>query len=392
MLHQRPKDLTATKARAVIPRDALKRAAMLLQAVIERRKTIPILSYIKVQIAPNSVTLSGTDMDNMLTVKLEAETEGTATVMVASAVLAGFAPIAAGAVTLTLSGRDAQAMDVIQLSDGETAISVNDHMPVADFPEVQPRPHDALRPAVTLTQDQTARLIRLSRHCISNEETRYYLHGVWLTTKPEGKTLRAVTTDGHRMAVIDHDAEADFSATRDKGLIVHAKTIDLLRLIIGKGGNEPVQFDCGQTFLSVKVGGCTLHAKTIDGTFPDYMRVIPPPSGNLVAHLSGSALQRMWHAARAMTANRSTAAELNFTVGRIGFQSPSFNDASFSMPLQAKRAEGCTTEALGFSLNYLRDQGAITPTFTINSAGQGDPATIHSDDPDALWILMPMRL
>ncbi|HBT01614.1 MAG TPA: hypothetical protein DEB47_17560 [Citreicella sp.] len=265
-------------------------------------------------------------------------------------------------------------------------------MPVEDFPEVWPKKHiSALRPAVTLTQDQTARLIRLCRHCISTEETRYYLNGIWMTTKPGAPTLRAVATNGHRMAVIDHDAEADFSASGDKGLIVPIKTIELLRLIIGKGGNEPVQFDCGKNFLSVAVGGITIHAKTIDGTFPDYTRVIPPPSGNLVAHLSGSALQRMWHAARAMREG-STGAELNFVEGRIGFQSPSFHEASFSMPLQARRAEGCTIDALGFNLGYLRDQGAITPTFTISTASADSPATIHSDDPDALWILMPMRL
>ncbi|MBR9840235.1 MAG: hypothetical protein GYB50_20430 [Rhodobacteraceae bacterium] len=397
MLHQR-QELSATKASATIPNAALKRAAALMQKLIERRNTIPILSYVKVEIAAGRVIMSGTDLDIEMMIELEAETEGEATVMVSNAVLAGLAPITAGPLTLTISAGEARGdhrpMDIIRLSDGETVAELNDHMPVEDYPALKPQGFlDSLRPAFTVSQDQLARLLRLGRHCISSEETRYYLNGMWLTNKPDAKTLRAVTTDGHRMAVIDEDVEADFIGAEDKGLIVHTKSVDLLGQIVGKGGNEPVEFLCGKTFVAAKVGGVTLHTKTIDGAYPDYTRVLQPPSDTLVAHLSGDALRRMCRAAGMMTRNRRTPAALNFAEGRINFSSPSAEaGVSLSMPLQAKRAEGCDVEAIGFNLSYLRDQGAITPAFTLSTANQGAPATIHSDDPSAVWVLMPMRI
>ncbi|MCA0963310.1 DNA polymerase III subunit beta [Salipiger bermudensis] len=397
MLHHR-KEMTATKASATIQIDALKRATRILNKVVELRNTIPVLSYVKITIASNRVTLEATDLDNALTMELEAETTGDATFMVGKSVLAGLTSIASGAITVSITANDPRrgvsSADTIILTDGETLIRLNVHMPVEDFPRLE-APESLQRGTahLSLSQDQVERLLSLSRHCVSTELTRYYLTGIYLTNRPEEISLRAVSTDGHRMAVIDSEAEVDFSSTGSPGLIVATKTADLLSLIIEKGCNEPVTFRFAKTFLSAEVAGVSLRAKTIDGTYPDYTRVIPPQSKALVAHLSGSALRRMHKAAKAMNNNYRPVAEMNFEEGKISARGPSITDGtSITMPLQASREEGCTHQCAGFNLNYLRDQGAVTPTFTLATMSPGDPATIQSDDPDALWVIMPMRL
>ncbi|WP_353474812.1 hypothetical protein PVT71_14680 [Salipiger sp. H15] len=400
MLHQAPKDMAAVKACATIPREPLKRASALMRKVIERRNTIPVLSYLKVEIAPGHVTLSGTDLDIELTVEIEAETEGAATFMVAERVFAGFAPGAAGPVVMQLMpgkvARDQECMDRISLSDGETSLTLNAHMPAEEFPHLKPNGGAKVQPTFTLSQTEVVRLFKLGRHCVSTELTRYYLNGTFLTTNPDTGTLRAVTTNGHKLARIDTEEPADFGALKGddrKGLIVAAKAVDLLLNIAGKGGNEPVAFSCAEYFLCAEVAGTTLRAKTIDGTYPDYTRVIPSPSDNLVAHLSGAALSRMARAAKVIVPQLVNPVKLDFETGRIGFDNSHSDDgASFVMPLQCRLAEGCSSKSIGFNLAYLRQQGDITPTFKLSTAGEGEPALIHSDDPNALWVVMPMRL
>lgn len=400
MLHQAPKDMAAVKASATIPRDELKRAAALMRGTIERRNTVPILSYLKVEIAPGRVTMSGTDLDIEVSIELEADTEGSATLMISERVFAGFAPGAAGPVTIRAVKAEAKGAapyaDRIHLTDGETSLTLNDHMPAGEYPSLKPNGGATAQPAFKLSQTEVARLLGLGRHCISKEETRYYLNGTFLTKNPETGSVRAVSTNGHILARIDTDEPADLSGVDDDpaaGLIVPRKTVDLILEIVAKGGNEPVEFGCARHFLTLKVGGITLRSKTIDGTFPDYTRVIPPYSDTMVAHLSGHALRRMSHAAKMISGYLRSGAKLDFEAGRISFGSlQSVEEPLCEMPLQCKRAEGCSTASIGFDLRYLRDQGNVTPTFTLSTAGDGHPAMIHSDDPGALWILMPMRL
>ncbi|MCA1337380.1 DNA polymerase III subunit beta [Pseudooceanicola marinus] len=391
MLYQSSESMTPVKVRAVIPRQELKAATTLLNKVIDRRNTIPILGYLRIEVRNNQVILKATDLDAELTITLEAETEGEADIMVAARILAGFAPTAAGPVTLSLIAK--QDMDEIRLDDGETIITLNDHMPAADYPALT---SPKLHPAFSISQDQASRLIRLSQHCISNEETRYYLNGIFLTADPERGTVRAVATDGHRMARIDTDEPADLSGIpgdERKGVIIPRAYVGALHAIFGKGGNEPVSFALAESHLRVECANVELRCKTIDGTYPDYARVIPPISQAMRAQLSGPALKRMAALAEQICSSSWSIVELNLGDGRMIAKSPHAAEGSrASVPLQGDVAEGCVHKSLGFNIRYLSAQGSVTPSFTLSTLGPGEPARIVSDDPNALWVLMPARL
>ena len=378
-------------ATATLPKSSVQRATSLLHKVIERRNTIPILSYLRVEIGKQSVTLDGTDLDCELTIEVEAETEGPAVFMLSHRILHGLAANAAGPIAVSLQGEPGAR--TIHLSDGETEITLNDHMPVEDYPVQQKR---GVVPAFTLSQDEAARLLRLTRHCISTEETRYYLNGVFLTNHPENWTVRAVATDGHRLACIDTSVAADLSGLgreTQPGLIVHRKTVEILASLFGKGGNEPAQFAMAPTFLELRCGPITLRSKTIDGTYPDYMRVIPSPSSNMVAHLSGAGVKRMTAMTDAISNDRFVVARLDLDAGKMSVASSYPGEgAKASIPLQGNRAEGCNHACLGFNIRYLNAQGAVTPNFTLSTASPGDPARIESEETNALWVIMPARL
>ncbi|WP_234986495.1 DNA polymerase III subunit beta, partial [Pseudooceanicola marinus] len=244
---------------------------------------------------------------------------------------------------------------------------------------------------------QALRLFDLGRSCVSREETRYYLNGTFLTTKPEVGTLRAVTTDGHRMAIIDCDAPARFiegpringskATDRPDGLIVPVRAVDLLIAIARKAGNAPLTFAADARHLLVTAPGLRLVIQGIDGTYPDYTRVTPPASDAFTAHLSTSALSRLRTIASATCYGRSLPLRLDPGAGRMSLSMPDGVDLSIALQGHATK-DGQTAT---YSLALLSEFARIAPAFTLSSAGRGEPARIVTEDPEALWVLMPMR-
>ncbi|MFC3061824.1 DNA polymerase III subunit beta family protein, partial [Paenirhodobacter populi] len=162
-------------------------------------------------------------------------------------------------------------------------------------------------------------MIRLCQHCISREETRYYLHGIFLHQKPGGDTLRAVATDGHRLACIDSTDPVDLSSHDQRGVIVPHTLIAKLKPLLGKGGNEPVAITVQRHKIRISTGTVEVMAKTIDGKYPDYSRVIPAPSDRIVATLSRDLLQRLTRAATGLDGvkNVRIAAKFDPAAGQI---------------------------------------------------------------------------
>ncbi|WP_198431924.1 DNA polymerase III subunit beta, partial [Pseudooceanicola marinus] len=294
----------------------LRLAANRLSRVIERLNTIPALGCVRIRFKSDQLTLEATDLKMTLTLDLEAQTTGKADLVVSHRALAGFLRAARGPVTIThMRGED---HDRVRFSDGEIQVTLQLSIPPEDFPQpFKDQDPGAMRgaSAFTLSGAQALRLFDLGRSCVSREETRYYLNGTFLTTKPEVGTLRAVTTDGHRMAIIDCDAPARFiegpringskATDRPDGLIVPVRAVDLLIAIARKAGNAPLTFAADARHLLVTAPGLRLVIQGIDGTYPDYTRVTPPASDAFTAHLSTSALSRLRTIASATCYGRS---------------------------------------------------------------------------------------
>jgi len=253
---------------------SLKAAAALMALVIERRNTIPVLGTVLVEINGGKLTMSGTDLDMEIKTLVDAECSGAASFCISIRALSSLAASAAGAVTFDVQP-DGKTVRIT--SEGLTLKLRPTSKPI-DYPLMMNREaFDTLgQTPIQITQAGLRRLLRLSHICVSTEETRYYLSGTLLCSSPEGN-LRAVATDGHRMARIDCDVPIRHKRTGDAFAdgILPRKAGMILRHITAKEGNEPVGLIWSDRRLRAEVGDIVFTSKLIDGTFPDYTRVIP---------------------------------------------------------------------------------------------------------------------
>lgn len=374
-------------ASASIGATDLRRMSDRLLAVVERRTTIPVLGCFLVKFGGGKIAMTATDLDIEMTLEAGANTEGEAAFCVPAFPFAAFLNGARGLVSLIWL-QDEKGEKKLSLSDQDMAATFVLHHPPEDFPMMLAEKVDSTRAVqFALSPDQARRMFWQSRHCISTEETRYYLNGAYLTTKPGTGTLRTVATDGHRLALIDSDVPASFG---NSGAIVPVKAVDLILSAARPGANEPLDFTVGDTRAAVTIPGGTLRTKLIDGTFPDYTRVVPEQSRNIAVHLNAAGLRRIGIAARAINSgHRSRAAILDLAAKRLRFRDCEGIDVD--MPLSCEVAPG-SSDRLGYNLGYLCAQSFKTPTFTLYASNKGDPAVIRSEDPQALWVLMPMRV
>src|SRR5450432_440731 len=236
--------------------------------VVERRNTIPILANVLIKADKGKLSLKATDLDLEVTDSIAAEVSpGGATTVPAHMFYEIVRKLPEGA-QIVVEGSGDRA--VLSIRAGRSRFTLQT-LPESDFPDLAA---GEMTHSFKLAASDLKRLIDKTQFAISTEETRYYLNGIYLHTAGTGKaqTLRAVATDGHRLAQLDLPLPE--GAAGMPGIIVPRKTVgEVLRLIEDGGGEVLVELSQGKirfTFASV-----VLTSKLIDGTFPDYARVIP---------------------------------------------------------------------------------------------------------------------
>src|ERR1700730_19249163 len=249
-------------------RATLLKALAHVQSVVERRNTIPILANGMLAVRDGKLTLTATDMEIAIVEDVPASTTRNGSCTAPAATLYEIVrKLPDGAeVELDHPGGDAQ----LALRAGRYATSLV-VLPTEDFPSMTA---GTLPNKFSLSAAELRGLIDRTRFAISTEETRYYLNGIYLhaTKNNEVPVIRAVATDGHRLARVEITAPE--GAAGMPGIIVPRKTVIELRKLVEEG-EEEVQIALGETKIRCAIGEAALTSKLIDGTFPDYDRVIP---------------------------------------------------------------------------------------------------------------------
>lgn len=365
-----------------IQQSELRKATAKIARVVDRRNTIPVLGYCKIEVIAGHITISATDRDIEISLTIKAETSGIGTMMVSVSMLRGIVGSMVGEITVE------KTVEAIRVTDGDATVVLNDIMPPSDYPDIHSRwtkNRDKSAAKISMTQAELRRIIKLSRHCISDEETRYYLNGLYLCQKPGGKSLRAVSTDGHRMAVVDTVSKAP----KGTSAIIRTKAIYIINSMIDKTWNEAVTICLHDDMMQFHNGGVLMSAKLIEGTYPDYTRLIPKESSAITAKLDFDAINRFSSFAIATDGRGRGSRELTIDTQKKQMRLDSLDGCSITVACQAKSKKGESTE-IGFNYKYLMDQARITPSFRLRAASARDPAVIDSEDPGAFWLLMPM--
>jgi len=367
-----------------IERAALLKSLGHVQSVVERRNTIPILSNVKMETQGGQLALNTTDMDLDIVEAVPADVarEG-ATTAPAHTLYDIVRKLPEGAQVEIESVEDGRLL----LRSGRSRFTLS-CLPVEDFPLLS---GGELPFSFRLAAWDLRGLIDRTKFAVSTEETRYYLNGVYLhVAEREGvPVLRAVATDGHRLACVE--VPVPEGATGMPGIIVPRKTINEVRKLIDESGSE-VTLSLSETKIRFAFDDIVLSSKLIDGTFPDYGRVIPTGNDRVmeVDHkLFADAVDRV----SAISSDRSRAVKLAVSSGSLELSASSPENGTASEEIEVGY-DGEPIE-IGFNSRYLLE---ITAQIEGDSAqflmaDAASPTIIReAGDESALYVLMPMRV
>jgi DNA polymerase-3 subunit beta len=364
-----------------IERGALLKALNHVQSVVERRNTIPILANVLLTAEDGQLSLTATDLDIEIVEGVPADV----------AVSGGTTAPAHTMYDIVRKLPDGAQVEVnhdtetgkVTVVAGRSRFALQS-LPREDFPAAAA---GDLPYSFEVSAKDLFRLVEKTRFAISTEETRYYLNGIYLHTV-DGK-LRAVATDGHRLARVDMPLPS--GADGMPGIIVPRKTVsELLKLL--EAGEDNVKIAVSDTKIRFDLGNVTLTSKLIDGTFPDYGRVIPSENNKSMevdGKLFASAVDRV----STISTERSRAVKLDLDDGKVtlAVNNPDSGSATEELGIDY---QGDSLE-IGFNARYLLDitQQLDGPTAHFELSDAGSPTVVRDgDDPEALYVLMPMRV
>ena len=370
-------------------RATLLKALAHIQSVAEKRNTIPILANALIRVKGGKLSFTATDMEIAVVEEVavvEARTDGETTAPAAT-LYEIVRKLPEGAeVELEQTGGDAP----LALRSGRYATSMVT-LPVEDFPSMTAGtlPHTFVLPANTLRT-----MIDRTRFAISTEETRYYLNGIYLHTAEgeDGRVLRAVATDGHRLARVEEPQPE--GAEGMPGVIVPRKTVAELRKLLDEAAGE-VGIGLSDTRIQFRVGSIQLTSKLIDSTFPEYERVIPKDNDK-VLRVENSRFANAVGRVAAISSERQRPVKLTLSRDLLVLSATSPEQGSATEELNDDVQYGSGPLEIGFQARYLADitdQIGAEKALEFCFSDEAAPTIVRdAEDPSALYVLMPMRV
>lgn len=351
-----------------------------VQNVVERRNTIPILSNVLMSAEGDTVSLVATDLDIEMSEATGADVSQPGQITAPAHTLYDIVRKLSDGAQVVLQINAEERLDI----DAGRAHFTLPLLPSGDFPKMTADgfTHEFMMPAKDLQ-----RLIDKTRFAISTEETRYYLNGIYVHANA-GK-LRAVATDGHRLALAESDLPQ--GAEGLPGVIIPRKTIAEIRRLID-GLDSDVAISVSEAKIRFTTGSAVLTSKLIDGTFPDYERVIPknnPRELVIDNKVFADAVDRV----STISAEKSRSIKMSVSKDNLSLNvnNPESGNAHEELIVSYSDED----LEIGFNAKYLLDVTSQIEgrdaTFHLDSAAS--PALVKdSEDTDALFVLMPLRV
>jgi len=354
-----------------------------LQAVIgvvERKQTMPVLANVLLAAKGNRLSVTGTDLEVELVASGEVDVGQAGEITVPGRKLLDIAKALPdkASVTVTLDG------ERVKVAAGRSRFTLST-LSAAEFPVIE---SVAAQQTLTLPQSELGRLISKTHFSMAQQDVRYYLNGTLLET--DGKMLRTVATDGHRLAIAEAQLATGGKTIQAQQVIVPRKGILELQRILS--GNGDVEITIGSNHIRLQIGDIRFTSKLIDGKFPDYGRVIPAsPGKTVVIERDGlrAALQRT-----AILSNekyRGVRVSLARNTMRLQAHNPEQEEAQDEVEIDYKGEE----LEIGFNVTYLLDAltAIDTETVEIGLTDSNSSCLIRSPGTtNCRYVVMPMRL
>lgn len=374
-----------TPMKLVIERAVLLKALSPIQSVVERRGTIPILANVKLEASGGKLALTATDMDIAIVEHVAAtvDTPG-ATTVPAHMFYEIVRKLPDGSnIQLSLGGKDGK----LAITAGQSKFSLA-ALPTDDFPVMA---EGDLAHKFSITPTEMKALLEKTRFAISTEETRYYLNGVYLhaANNQGAAVLRAVATDGHRLARMEVGLPE--GAEQIPGVIIPRKTINELYKLVEEGG-EKVEISLSESKIKFAIGDAVLVSKLIDGTFPDYERVIPTANDKIM-EVDGKAFSNAVDRVAVITSEKSRGIKVSLSDSKMTLSASSAEQGTATEELAV--SYGADPVEIGFNSRYLLDMMSQVEGETAQFvfADSASPTIVRDPaDVGALYVIMPMRV
>ena len=368
-----------------IERAVLLKAVSQAQSVVERRNTIPILANVLIEAEGDTVQFRATDLDIEVVDKAPAKVEQAGATTVSALMLHEIVRKLPDGALVAIADDPAAGRLSVQAGRSNFNLAT---LPKEDFPVMASSEYAANFAAKA---GVLKRLFDKSKFAISTEETRYYLNGVYMhvATGEDGQVLRCVATDGHRLARID--AGLPDGASDMPGVIVPRKTVNEMRKLLDDDDQE-IAVSVSETKVRFATPAITLTSKVIDGTFPDYTRVIPVGNTRQL-EVDAKEFAKAVDRVATVSSERSRAVKLSLEADKLvlSVNAPDAGAAEEELVV----AYNDEPLEIGFNAKYLQEiadqvdrENAV---FLFNSSG--DPTLMREGgDTSAVYVVMPMRV
>jgi len=370
--------------RLVIERSELLRALGHVTSVVERRTTIPILSNVLLRASGNALEFKATDLEREVIEQAPAEVMTPGAVTVPAHMLHDIVRKLPDGAEVEMV-RDPER-DRLSLTAGQARFALQT-LPAEDFPDLTA---GEMSHEFTVSAADLKKLLDKTRFAISTEETRYYLNGIYLhPATGNGPTLRAVATDGHRLAQVEMPRPE--GADGMPGVIIPRKTVHELHRLLEDSDAE-VKVGVSTSKVRFEIGTVTVTSKLIDGTFPDYARVIPQGNDKALT-VSNAQFKSAVDRVSTIASERGRAVKLNLADDRmvLSVSNPEGGSATEELGVSYSSAP----LEIGFNARYLLDiaDQLDSDTAVFKLADPGSPTLVRDgEDESALYVLMPMRV
>ncbi|MCG4452892.1 MULTISPECIES: DNA polymerase III subunit beta [unclassified Pseudomonas] len=363
-----------------IQREALLKPLQLVAGVVERRQTLPVLSNVLLVVEGQQLSLTGTDLEVELVGRVSLEE-----------------PAEPGEITVPAR----KLMDICKSlpNDALIDIRVDDQkllvkagrsrfslstLPANDFPTVEEGPGSL---TLSLSQSRLRRLIERTSFAMAQQDVRYYLNGMLLEVQTG--ILRAVATDGHRLAMCSMAAEIE-QTERHQVIVPRKGILELARLLTEQDAN--VSIVLGQHHIRATTGEFTFTSKLVDGKFPDYERVLPRGGDKLVV-ADRQGLREAFSRTAILSNEKYRGIRLQLAAGLLKIQA--------NNPEQEEAEEEIAVDyngnqlEIGFNVSYLLDVLGVMTTDQVRlilSDSNSSALVQEADNDDSAYVVMPMRL
>ena len=359
-------------------REVLLKPLQAVIGVVERRQTMPILSNVLLVAKGGQLSVTATDLEVELVAQAEVDIETGGEITVSGRKLLDICRALPdnAEITVNVSG------EKLFVKSGRSKFSLAT-LPAAEFPSVE---DIKAGQTISVPQDVLARLIDKTHFSMAQQDVRYYLNGMLLETG--GKHLRAVATDGHRLALAE--AELGGASLDQQQVIVPRKGVLELQKLMG--GEGAVDIELGANHVRIQLEGIRFTSKLIDGRFPEYDRVIPKETSNQLTADRGllrGALQRT-----AILSNEKYRG-IRLIIRDSGVVLQAHNPEQEEAEEELEVSYAGEDIEIGFNVNYLLDALGAVDGEEINLSVQDSNSSCLIRKPgadDCKFVVMPMRL